>query len=125
MAFISNIIYGIISIIGFIFDITYLLKRKLCAIIFSTMLFLVTLIPPIINLIIAFDTQKKLTNKDLSDFGELNDDINNAYDSFITSRIIMKISSIFLFVSPFCYIITPFIVVHFLLNKKENVLYTE
>ena len=86
------------------------------------MLFLVTLIPPIINLIIAFDTQKKLTNKDLSNFGEMNNDINNSYDSFITSRIIMKIFSIFLFVSLFCYIITPFIVVHHLLNKKENVL---
>ena len=120
IAFISNIIYGIISIIGFIFDIIYLLKRKLCAIIFSTILFLVTLFPPIFDLIIAFDSQKKLTNEDLSDFGELNDDINNAYDSFITSRIIMKISSIFLFVSPFCYIITPFIVVHLLLNKKNN-----
>ena len=32
----------------------------------------------------------------------------------------MKISSIFLFVSLFCYIITPFIVVHHLLNKKNN-----
>ena len=120
IAFIYNILYGIISIIGFIFDITYFLKRKLCAIIFSTILFLVTLFPPIFDLIIAFDSQKKLTNEDLSDFGELNDDINNAYDSFITSRIFMKISSIFLFVSPLYYIISTFIVVHFLLNKKNN-----
>ncbi len=125
IAFISNIIYGIISIIGFIFDIIYLLKRKLCAIIFSTILFIVTLFPPIFDLIIAFDSQKKLTNEDLSDFGELNGDINNAYDSFITSRIFMKISSIFLIVSPLWYIISPFILVHFLLNKKEDILYTE
>ena len=32
----------------------------------------------------------------------------------------MKISSIFLFVSPLYYIISTFIVVHFLLNKKNN-----
>ena len=120
IAFISNIMYGIISIFGYILDLLYLLKRKICAIIFSTILFLVVLVPPIIDLIIAFDTQKKLTNEDLSDFGELNDDINNAYDSFITSRIFMKISSIFLFVSPLYYIISTFIVVHFLLNKKNN-----
>ena len=120
IAFIFNIINAVISIIGFILYITYLLKRKSCAVIWSTLLFLVALFSPIIDIIIAFDSQKKLTNKDLSDFGELNYDINNAYNSVIKSRIIMKISSIFLFVSSFYYIISPFIVVHYLLNKKEN-----
>ena len=117
---IFNIINAIISIIGYIFNIIYLSKRKTCALIFSTILFILALIIPIFDLILAFDTKKKLTNKDLSDFGELNNDINNAYNSFIMSRIFMKISSIFLFVSPLYYIISPFIVVHYLLNEKKN-----
>ena len=92
IAFIFNIINAVISIIGFILYITYLLKRKTCAVIWSTLLFLVALFSPIIDIIIAFDSQKKLTNKDLSDFGELNNEINNAYNSYNKSRIITKIS---------------------------------
>ena len=120
MALISNIIYVVIAIIGYCFGIKYLLKRNSCSIIVSAILFLVALIPPIIDIIIAIDSKKKLTNKDLSDFGELNNDINNAYNSFIVSRIIMKISSIILLVSPLYYIISPLILVNYLLNKNKN-----
>ena len=120
MILILYIISTIILIIGFIFYIIYLLKRKSFAIIISTILFIVALIPLIFDLIYTFENKKTLTNKDLSDFGELNDYINKAYNSVITSRIIMKISSIFLFISPFYYIISPFIVVRCLLNNKKN-----
>ena len=121
MILILYIISTIILIIGFIFYIIYLLKRKSFAIIISTILFIVALIPLIFDLIYTFENKKTLTNKDLSDFGELNDDINKAaYNSVITSRIIMKISSIFLFISPFYYIISSFIVVRCLLNNKKN-----
>ena len=120
MAFIFNIIYVVIAIIGYILYIYSLLKRNSCAVILSPILFFMSLISPIFDIIIAFDTKKQLTYRDLSDFGELNNDIKNAYNSFIVSRTILKTSSIILLVSPLYYIISLFILVNYSLNKNKN-----
>ena len=114
-----NTVYGIISILGYIFSsISIICKNINCFLILSTIIFFIALIISIIDIYYAYGI--KLTEKDLSDFGPLNQRIREAYDAFLEERYYMKISSIFLMTNSLFMLIAPFILMNCLKKLPEE-----
>ena len=68
------LIYIGITIIGFIFYLVYLYKKHIC-LLFTSIIFYLGVIPSLILIIRLAFNYDKLREYDLSDFGELNNDI--------------------------------------------------
>ena len=87
----------------------YLRKKNLCLLIGCIIFYVIVILLEIPEIETAFD-YKKLNEKDLNDFGELNKEIKKLNDSYLNSKRIIEAFSIIICILPLYYIITPFII---------------
>ena len=113
------LIYTVISIIGFIFYLVYLSKKPICLLIYFIIVYLVVILFLKLIIEISFNYDK-LSEHDLNDFGELNNDIKKMYNSYLKRVLIIKIVSVILCISPLYYIISLFVFVIFKCLKKRR-----
>ena len=113
------LIYTGISIIGFIFYLVYLSKKRIY-LLFNCIIFylgLILFLKLIVEITFNYD---KLCEHDLNDFGELNNDIKKMNNSYLKRVLIIKIVSVILCISPLYYIISLFVFVIFKCLKKRR-----
>ena len=117
-----NIVYMITAVFSFAFYMMGLPQEKLCPFITAIIIAAYQIFGSIVDLCIAF-AHETLTEKDLSDFGELNDIINETYDLYIHAKLIMKLSAFYLLISPIFFTVTSFIeICNMSKNKNKNIL---
>ena len=117
-----NIVYMITAVLSFVFYMIGLPQEKLCPFITAIIIAAYQIFISIVDLGIAF-AHETLTEKDLSDFGELNDIINETYDLYIHAKLIMKLSGFYLLLSPIFFTVTSFIeICNMSKNKNKNIL---
>ena len=114
---IINVVYIITGIIGFIFYLVGLPKQHVCLFITVCILFSYQIVISIVDICVAF-MHSTLTEKDLSDFGELNSLIKETYDLYLEKRLVMKLTSFGYLLSPLFFVITSFI----LIKKMKKVI---
>ena len=113
-----HFVYIGLSIVGLIFYMTHLCKRNLCLLIGCIIFYVIVILFGVLEIEMAFD-YKKLNEKDLNDFGELNKDIKKLNDSYLKSKRIIKAFSIIVCITPVYYIVTPFIIFYCLVKKNN------
>ena len=79
---------------------------------------MIVILLEIVEIETAFE-YKKLNEKDLNDFGELNKEIKKLNDSYLNSKRIIEAFSIIICILPLYYIITPFIIFYCLVKKAN------
>ena len=116
---ILNIAYLIIGVLGFIFYMCGLPHPRMCPFVTSIIIYSHQIVIGIIDISVAF-AHSTLKEKDLTDFGELNDIINKTYDLYLEGKLNMKLSGFYLLFSPFFFIVTSFIEIC-TMNKNKNI----
>ena len=116
---IVNIAYLILGVFGFIIYISGLPDKWKCPFVTSIIICSIQLFEGLGYISNAF-SHSTLNEKDLTDFGELNDIINKTYDLYLERKLNMKLSGFYLLFSPLFFIVTSFIEIC-RKNKNNNI----
>ena len=112
-------IYLIISMGGFLlYTLSILCFYFRFFHIINSMAYFFALVISIVEMYCSFGI--KLTEKDLSDFGDINEDIRLAYDYFLEDRLYMKVCSIIFLISSLYNLISPFLIINNYLKEKRK-----
>ena len=117
-----NVVYMITAVFSFVFYMMGLPQEKLCPFVTAIIIAAYQIFISIVDLCVAF-AHSTLTEKDLSDFGELNDIINETYDLYLKAKLTMKLTGFYLLISPIFFTVTSFIeICNMRKNRNDNIL---